>query len=136
MEPMHGRWVCRRCFASNDAGATSCEQCGLARGADPSQAGAGQPDAVRQGAGYAGAGQPQPQWTPPQAQPRPKWLQLAVRFAWIPVVLIVLAAGWYFSARRDDSGQISNTGNLQVVELQVGDCFDLKDPDASEVEEV
>ena len=135
---MEGRWVCRRCFASNDAGATTCEQCGLERGADPSQAPDQAPTAQRSpipGAGYAGAGQPE-QWTPPQAKPRPSWLQLALRFGWIPVVLIVLAAGWYFSARRDDSGQIANAGDMQVEDLRVGDCFDLKDPEATEVAEV
>lgn len=138
MEPMEGRWVCRRCFASNDAGATTCEQCGLERGADPSQL-PDQPPSQRSpipGAGYAGAGQPD-QWTPPQAQPRPWWLQLAMRFGWIPVALIVVFVGWYFfSPRRDDSGQIANTGDMQVVDLRVGDCFDLKDPDAVEVAEV
>ena len=141
MEPMEGRWVCRRCFASNEAGASTCEQCGLERGADPSQAPDEEPAAHSQrsplpGAGYAGAGQPEQQWTPPQAKPRPTWLQLALRFAWIPVVLIVLAVGWYFSARRDESGQIANVGDLQVQDLRVGDCFDLKDPEAVEVSEV
>jgi hypothetical protein len=141
MEPMEGRWVCRRCFSSNEAGATTCEQCGLARGADPSQAPQASEEAQHSersplpGAGYAGAGQPD-QWTPPQAKPRPNWLQLALRFAWIPVVLIVVAAGWYFSARRDDSGQITNVGDMQVEDLRVGDCFDLKDPEATEVAEV
>ncbi|HET6744548.1 MAG TPA: septum formation family protein [Candidatus Limnocylindria bacterium] len=48
----------------------------------------------------------------------------------------MLAAGWYFSARRDDSGQIANVGDMQVQDLRVGDCFDLKDPDAVEVAEV
>ena len=140
MEPMEGRWVCRRCFASNDAGATTCEQCGLERGADPNQAAPYESPATHSstplpGAGYGGERQADP-WTPPQAAPRPAWLSLALRFAWIPVVLIVLAAGWYFSARRDDSGQIANVGDMQVQDLRVGDCFDLKDPDAVEVAEV
>jgi hypothetical protein len=140
MEPMEGRWVCRRCFASNEAGATTCEQCGLERGADPNQAAPYEPPATHSssplpGAGYGGQGQAD-QWTPPQAAPRPGWLSLALRFAWIPVVLIVLAAGWYFSARRDDSGQIANVGDMQVEDLRVGDCFDLKDPEATEVAEV
>jgi hypothetical protein len=135
MGPMQGRWVCRRCFASNDADATTCEQCGLERGADP-----GQPPA--QGGDQPPhwvppqAGDQQPQWTPPQAQPRPGWLQMVARFWWIGLIVVVAIGGWWFSARRDDSGQITNTGNLDVGDLRVGDCFDLQDPEASEVEEV
>ena len=136
MEPMEGRWVCRRCFASNEPSATTCEQCGLERGADPNQAAPSGTDAVSAGAGYAGAGQPQQQWTPPQPQPRTSWWQYVLRFGWIGVVVVVLAVGWYFSARRDDSGQITDGGTLQVTDLRIGDCFALPDPDAAEVDEV
>ena len=140
MEPMEGRWVCRRCFASNEPSATTCENCGLQRGADPNQAAPPSgTDAVSAGAGYAGAGQPQQpqQWTPPDAQqPKTSWWQYVLRFGWIGIVVVVLAVGWYFSARRDDSGQITDGGTLQVTDLVVGDCFSLQDPDAAEVEEV
>ena len=140
MEPMEGRWVCRRCFASNEPSATTCENCGLERGADPKQAAPlSGTDAVSAGAGYAGAGQPQPpqqQWTPPQPEPRTSWWRYLLRFGWIGVVVVVLAVGWYFSARRDDSGQITDGGSLQVTDLRIGDCFTLRDPEAAEVDEV
>ena len=124
MEPMEGRWVCRRCFASNDAGASVCEQCGLERGADPAQA------------PVQGQEKEPAPWMPPQAQPRPQWLQLALRYAWVLLIPVVLFGGWYFGVRRDDAGQISNSGDLEVQDLRIGDCFDLKDPSASEVGEV
>jgi hypothetical protein len=119
MEPTQGRWVCRRCFASNEADAAACAQCGLQRGAEPG----------------AGDEQPGAAATPP-APARPMWMQLALRFWWVGLIVVVAAAGWYFSARRDETGQISNTGDLQVNELRVGDCFDLKDPEAEEIDDV
>lgn len=119
MEPMEGRWVCRRCFASNEADAAACAQCGLERGA-------------------ARAEGDQQQWSAaaPQAPARPMWLQLALRFWWIGLIVVVAAVGWYFSARRDEGGQITSAGDLQVTDLRVGDCFDLKDPDAQEIDAV
>lgn len=119
MEPTEGRWVCRRCFASNESDAAVCAQCGLERGAEPAEG-------------------DEQQWNPPPsaASSRPKWLQLLLRFWWIGLILVVLGVGWYFSARRDTSGEITNTGNLKITDLRVGDCFDLKDPDAEQVEEV
>jgi hypothetical protein len=127
MGPMEGRWVCRRCFASNDADATTCEQCGLERGADPASAQA------------AAALRPdhQQQWAaPPQPAARPMWLQLVQRFWFVGLIVIVAGVGWYLSARRDDTGQITSSGNMEMSDLRVGDCFDLKDPEESEVEEV
>lgn len=126
MEPIEGRWVCRRCFESNEAAATACERCGLERGADPATA----------DPGVADPQQPQPWVASTQAPARPVWQQLALRFWWVGLIVVVAAGGWYFSARRDDSGQIANSGNLQMNDLRVGDCFDLKDPGAEVVEEV
>ena len=130
MEPMEGRWVCRRCFASNDPGATTCVQCGLERGADPASA-APATDPV--------TGRPlsvEPQWMPAPPPERPTWLTLVQRFWFIGLIVIVAAVGWYLSARRDDSGQIANSGNMEVQELRVGDCFDLQDEAAAEISEV
>jgi hypothetical protein len=42
----------------------------------------------------------------------------------------------YFSAGRSESGEITKSGDLAVNELRVGDCFDLKDPDAEELDDV
>jgi hypothetical protein len=124
MEPMEGRWVCRRCFASNEPDAAACVQCGLERGADPAAADPQDPQQAQQWAAR----------TPPPA--RPMWMQLALRFWWIGLIVVVAVGGWYFSARRDDSGQIANSGNLEVGDLRVGDCFDHKDADAEVFGEV
>jgi hypothetical protein len=123
MGPIEGRWVCRRCFASNEADAAACAQCGLERGADPGALDPQDPQAQ--------------QWAAPAPAPtRPAWQQLALRFWWIGLIVVVVAGGWYFSARRDETGQIANSGNLQMNDLRVGDCFDLKDPEAEVVDEV
>jgi hypothetical protein len=139
MGPMEGRWVCRRCFASNDADAPSCGQCGLERGADPQATDSGAiPARSADAAGAADAQQPAPrQWgAPPPPPPRPMWQQLTLRFWWIGLIAVIALGGWYFSARRDETGQIANAGDLQMTDLQVGDCFDLKDPDAQVVDKV
>jgi hypothetical protein len=113
---MNERWVCKRCFTSNDGDHASCERCELARGSEPP----------------ADDGW---QATTATEAPAPWWRSL-LRFAWIPVVLVVVGAGIFFAARRDDSGQIVGGGDLSVAELRVGDCFDLKDADQSEVADV
>jgi hypothetical protein len=58
---------------------------------------------------------------------------------WIVIGLIAVATaigGWYFSAGRNASGGIDRAGDLSAVELRIGDCFDLKDPDAEELDDV
>jgi hypothetical protein len=50
-----------------------------------------------------------------------KWL----KFAWIPIVVVVLAVGYFLSARRDSAGDIESGGTLSVTDLQTGDCFDV-----------
>jgi hypothetical protein len=141
MGPIEGRWVCHRCYASNDATATACVRCGLERGADPTTAPAGSADPAGSpdpGAADLGGAAPQePQWAPPPPAPaRPWWRQLAVRFWWVGLIVVFAVGGLIFNARRDDSGQITNSGNLQISDLRVGDCFNRKDPDAEEVGEV
>jgi hypothetical protein len=102
------RWVCKRCFADNDDTASSCVKCGLARGADLGAADAQGPLAVG---------------PPPKAEPGwTKWL----KFAWIPVVVVVLAVGYFASARRDNQGNVEAGGTLSAQDLQVGDCFDVE----------
>jgi hypothetical protein len=114
---MNERWVCRRCFTSNDADVGSCVICGLARGSEvPAADAAADAPAETKGRGSS-------------------WTGL-LRFAWIPVVLVVLAAGFLFSARRDGGGQIVGAGDMQVTDLVAGDCFDLKDPSEEEVNDV
>jgi hypothetical protein len=126
---MSGRWVCPRCYESNEADATSCSRCQLERGADPSQA------AAAVSAVPTPTGQP---WAPVAQQPRPRpaWLALLTRFGWIGAVIVIAGVGLFLNARRDDAGQISTGGTLQVQDLRVGDCFNLKDEAADSVEDV
>lgn len=126
MGPSSGRWVCQRCYESNEADATACTRCGLERGADPS------------GADAAGSTPAGAQWAPPVAKQdsRPVWLSLLLRFGWVGVIIVIALVGVVLNARRDDSGQITAGGTLQVSDLRIGDCFDFKDPEADEVDEV
>jgi hypothetical protein len=111
------RWVCRRCFADNEASAESCVRCGLGRFADPSSAGpADRRDPV--------TGQPLPSWPGSASVPpsTPAWQRL-LRFWWVAAIVVVLAVGWFTAARRGGNGQINDSGTLSVTDLQVGDCF-------------
>jgi hypothetical protein len=63
-----------------------------------------------------------PQWTPPPAPAKPLWQRL-IGFWWVGLIAAVVIGGLIFSAKRDDSGQITDGGTLQVNDLQVGDCF-------------
>lgn len=111
---MNERWVCRRCFTSNGGDAGACSNCGLARG---SEVPAGE---LRETAAAA----------PAPLASRWSWL---LRFWWIGLVILVVVGGAIFAARRDETGQIVGAGDLQVFDLQPGDCFDLKDPTEEEV---
>ena len=116
---MNQRWVCKRCFADNEDTALACAKCGLTRGADVA--------AADQAQWQQAAGPPakaDPGWT--------KWL----KFAWIPVVVVVLAVGYLASARRDSAGNVEAGGTLSVFDLQAGDCFDISDESATEFSEV
>lgn len=52
------------------------------------------------------------------------------------MLMVVVGVGFFLSARRDDSGQITSAGSMNVTELVVGDCFDLEDDEATQVENV
>ena len=125
---MYGRWVCPRCYESNEANAGECARCGLERGADPSQAASSLEGLT------PSTEQP---WAPVAKQSqRPAWQQLLVRFGWVGVVIAIAIGGVILNAKRDDAGQISGGGNLQVQDLRIGDCFNLKDEAADNVSEV
>ena len=67
----------------------------------------------------------------------PLWRR--VPLGWILVggfVIVGAVGGLIFNASRSPSGEISKAGNLDVADLRVGDCFDLKDPAADEIGEV
>ena len=83
-------------------------------------------------------------WTPrelagaePPAAPLPLWRRLPI--GWLVFGALVLGGGatsWFFGASRSDSGEIAKTGDMNAVDLRVGDCFDFKDPNAEELEDV
>jgi hypothetical protein len=105
---MSDRWVCKRCFADNEAVVGACARCGLLRGSEV-------PETDRAGwAAEAGA--------PPMGGEAPGW-QRWLRFWWVPVAVIVLAVGYFTTARRGDDGAVNAGGTLSVTDLQVGDCF-------------
>ena len=65
------------------------------------------------------------------------WRRIPI--SWIVVALLVFGgsiAGFFVNAGRSDTGEISKSGDMQAKDLQVGDCFDLKDPAADQVEDV
>lgn len=111
------RWVCQRCFDSNEDSAASCAKCGLLRGsmppAEPSIASPVVP--ARSGSVVGG---------------------LLRRFGWVAVVGAVAIGGAIFAAQRNDAGEITQGGSLAVTDLRIGDCFDPRDIDAEEADEV
>jgi ribosomal protein L40E len=113
------RWVCLRCFVSNEGSAAECANCGLLRGAEPPADDPGTWAAAQQ-AQAAGGGRGFP-W---------RWVGFGV------VALLVLGGSILFAARRDDSGEITGAGTLSVQDLQVGDCFDLEDERTADTTEV
>jgi len=114
---MNERWVCRRCFTSNDGNVGACTNCGLARGSEVPAGEEALPAAAPATSGRSG------------------WSGL-LRFAWIPIVIVVVAAGILFAARRDEGGQIVGAGNVDIFDLREGDCFDVEVPVEEEVETV
>ena len=112
---MADRWVCRSCWASNEEQWGTCFRCKVPRGAQ------GDPVAA------AAASTSQPAW----------WQRVPLRFAWIGVVAVVGLVGAVTAATRDDSGAITGAGSLHIVDVRVGDCFDLNDGlDVEEVGEI
>lgn len=105
---MNERWVCKRCYSSNEGSVGACARCGLTRGAESSA------EDQQSWAAQAGAGAP--------AAPQPAWRGL-LRYWWIPALAIFLAVGYFTTARRGDDGSLSTAGTVSVDDLQVGDCF-------------
>jgi hypothetical protein len=64
----------------------------------------------------------------------PWWRTVPLRFAGVGIFAVAGIFGAVTAANRDDSGQIVGAGTLHIVDVRVGDCFDLND--GSDVEEV
>jgi hypothetical protein len=52
------------------------------------------------------------------------------------LVLVSAVAGWYLTAGRSATGEIDKSGDLSVLDLRVGDCFDDRDPSADQTADV
>ena len=114
------RWVCNRCYTSNEDSAAACVKCGLLRG---SMVPADSPT--------------DPSMTPVAPVSKGSTLGgLVRRFGWVGVVAAFGIGGVIFATQRDDSGQITRGGTLAISELRVGDCFDPQDLDAEQADEV
>jgi hypothetical protein len=129
-EPTQGRWVCPRCFESNEADADRCVKCGLERGADPAAA-AATPTRETGAPGAEGAppsqGAPAAPWAAPAPAPqRAGWLQFVLRFWWVGLLVIggAIAAVNYLG------------GSRTITDIGVGDCFDVADPSADIIDDV
>ena len=59
-----------------------------------------------------------------------------MRFAGIGIVAVVGIFGAVTAANRDESGQIVGAGTLHIVDVRVGDCFDLNDENVEEVGDI
>ena len=72
----------------------------------------------------------------PAAKP-PLWRRIPI--GWLIFAVLIAGGaitGWYFNASRSTTGEITKAGDMTAADLRVGDCFDLKDPAANEIEDV
>jgi hypothetical protein len=58
------------------------------------------------------------------------------RFGWLGVVAAFAVGGAIFAAQRNDNGEITQGGTLAISDVRVGDCFNPKDVDAEQADEV
>jgi len=68
---------------------------------------------------------------------KPMWQRLP--WGWVLMLVLVgggAIGGLIFNAGRSDTGEIAKPGDLTVGDLRVGDCYDLKDPTAEELDQV
>ena len=87
---------------------------------------------------------PSRSWVPPDGDQAaaasaaiPIWRRIPI--GWLIFALLIgggAIVGWYFNASRSSTGEITKAGDMTAADLRVGDCFDLKDPAADEIEDV
>jgi hypothetical protein len=146
-------WRCSRCGASNDATGVTCSQCGFSRGSVvlPGASATESPAEASPTEVPSWAGDPY-EWhlqLPPALKgdsvddpaPAPAssafWRRIPLGLVLILGAIVVgVATSWYVTADRSKSGEITKSGDLAATELRVGDCFDLKDPEADSFEQV
>lgn len=153
-------WNCARCGTENPETSLTCSNCRLIRGAVwVPTAQSQQPAAPSESTGWGASTQADPNFgqaasagggqlgstvwaagaTPAPAAGGQSSILRMIPLNWIVIGLIAVATavgGWYFSAGRGTSGEIDRAGEMSATELRVGDCFDLKDPDAEELSDV
>ena len=156
--PMTDGWTCTRCGSANVEASLVCSTCGLTRPDDDLAATSGPGLEGRSGNADTAAGAPSEAaptteapvsgWIAPDgsaagvpggAPPPPVPLWRRIPLGWVVVAVIVVGAaitGWYFNASRSSTGEITKQGDLTAADLRVGDCFDLKDPAANEINDV
>jgi Septum formation len=147
-------WKCARCSTTNDDAAITCSECGLLRGSAVIPTSYGPSPGTTSGWQAPGwqaptqdpaAGMPpgpQPPfdpgaWSATAAAQKPLWRRIPI--GWVIVAVLVFGGGIanaIFNASRTPDGEINKGGDLSALELRVGDCFDLKDPDAETIGEV
>ncbi len=131
-------WDCPRCSTLNDEAAINCSSCRLIRGGVV-PAGSGTTSPWMPVAADGVAVEAPPSADPSGATSAPTSLWRRIPTGWLVTAVIVVVgsvAGLYFNANRSSTGEITKGGDLTANELRVGDCFDLKDPAADEVDQV
>ena len=130
-------WKCPRCGTSNDDVGITCKRCGSSRGAVVIPGAHDAPPAVPPEAQGPTAGPAGPEAISTTAPSQPLWRRIPL--AWVlfaALALFGLVSSWVSSADRSESGEVTKSGDLAIDELRPGDCFNFKDPDAEEIDDV
>jgi hypothetical protein len=131
-------WKCARCSTLNGEAAINCSNCRLIRGGVVA-AGlyTASPVVPTVAVGEAAEAPADVQQSGAASVKTPLWRRIPI--GWLVTGVIVVGgglAGLYFNASRGATGEIIKAGDLSAIDLRIGDCFDLKDPAADEVDDV
>lgn len=131
-------WKCARCSTLNNEAAINCSNCRLIRGGVvPAGLYTAYPAAPTLAEGVEVEAPATVDQIGVASAATPLWRRIPI--GWLVTGVIVVAggiAGLYFNASRSSTGEITKAGDLSAIDLRVGDCFDLKDPAADEVDDV